>query len=177
MTAAAMMLQAGTMRARHHRGPGAALALLVVVGLVELLPEVECLRRAPGMTKEERLLATVEKNLHMEETTQLGEKGPEEPDGPDTQGYMHAAEQHQVMVESEGLAQQVLAKLTDQHINEQMRDPKISTEQKERVKKYRAQELKKAKFALKAAQAPKSEKTEQYITTMQQGADLVRAWC
>ena len=45
------------------------------------------------------------------------------------------------------------------------------------VRKYRAQELKKAKFALKQAQAPRSEKQEEYITTMQQGADLVRCLC
>lgn len=127
------------------------------------------------MTKEERLLRTVDKNLHMEQTTQLGEEAPDKPDGPDR--YMHHGEQQRAMMESEDLANQVLAKLRDEHINAQMRDPKISKEQKERVKRYRAQELKKAKFALKKAQAPKSEKTEEYITTMQQGADLVRAWC
>lgn len=124
------------------------------------------------MTKEERLLRTVEKNLHMEETTEPGAEAPHEPNGPDTHGYMHISEQHATMMESEEMANQVLAKLTDQHINAQMRDPKISKEQKEKVRKYRAQELKKAKFALKQAQAPRSEKQEEYITTMQQGADL-----
>lgn len=48
--------------------------------------------------------------------------------------YMHISEQHATMMESEEMANQVLAKLTDQHINAQMRDPKISKEQKEKVK-------------------------------------------
>ena len=40
------------------------------------------------MTKEERLLRTVEKNLHMEETTEPGAEAPDKPDGPDTHGYL-----------------------------------------------------------------------------------------
>ena len=111
------------------------MALLVaVVGFVALLPGAAGLRRPSGMTKEERLLRTVEKNLHMEETTEPGAEAPHEPNGPDTHGYMHISEQHATMMESQEMANQVLAKLTDQHINAQMRDPKISKEQKEKVK-------------------------------------------